>query len=166
MTTMEPKLEYRNEQPYVAIRTQVTIPFGDVLDQLFPEVFAWLEKQGSVPTRAPFIRYLVVEMPRLDIEVGVPVETAVSGDGRISAGVLPAGRYAVLVHTGPYDGLLDATARLLAWAEENGIVWQTSKDGKTWGARIEFYLTNPAEEPDPQNWQTELAFLVAADQTG
>jgi effector-binding domain-containing protein len=34
--------------------------------------------------------------------VGVPVETAVSGDTRITAGVLPAGHYAVLVHTGPY----------------------------------------------------------------
>jgi hypothetical protein len=44
--------------------------------------------------------------------------------------------------------------------KENGIVWQTSEEGKAWGARIEAYLTDPAEEPDPQKWQTELAFLI------
>jgi effector-binding domain-containing protein len=98
---------------------------------------------------------------RLDIEVGIPVETPVTGDGPVSSGLLPAGRYAVVTHTGPYDGLVSANAALLAWAEENGIAWQMSDDGKMWGARIEWYETDPAEEPDPQKWETELAFLVA-----
>jgi hypothetical protein len=30
-----------------------------------------------------------------------------------------------------------------------------------WDARIEFYITDPAVEPDPKKWKTELAFLVA-----
>jgi len=161
--TTEPKLEHRDVQPYAAIRKQVTMrEIGTVLPPLIGEVFGFLQRQGVAPAGAPFFRFLIVDMERqLDMEVGWPVASAVSGDGRISAGVLPAGRYAVLVHTGHPDELIDVTAALLAWGEANGIVWQMSDDGKTWAARLESYLTNPAEEPDMNTWRTELAFLVA-----
>jgi hypothetical protein len=33
--------------------------------------------------------------------------------------------------------------------------------GDRWGARLEFYLTDPAEEPDMSKWQTQLAFRLA-----
>src|SRR3954464_12185978 len=46
----EPKLEDRPEQPYVAIRTQVTMQeLGPVIPQLLGEVFAWLGQQGVSP---------------------------------------------------------------------------------------------------------------------
>ncbi|GHO42054.1 hypothetical protein [Ktedonospora formicarum] len=60
----EPKVEQRSEQPYVAIRTQVT-PRGlgkGLVARLFSEVHTWLEQQGIEPTDAPFIRYLVIDM--------------------------------------------------------------------------------------------------------
>jgi hypothetical protein len=28
-----------------------------------------------------------------------------------------------------------------------------------WTARLEWYPTDPAQEPGPQKWQTELAFV-------
>jgi effector-binding domain-containing protein len=163
LMTMEPTLEYRHEQPYVAIRTQVTTQqLGTVLPPLFGEVFAWLGKQGVAPAGAPFWRYRIVDMnAQFDMEVGVPIATAVSGNGRITAGVLPSGRYAVFVHTGHPATLMDATARLLAWAKERRIAWQASEDQREWKARLEFYLTDPAVEPDMNKWQTELAFLTA-----
>src|SRR5690348_8066314 len=148
MTTTEPKLEHRDAQPYAAIRKQVTMQeIGAVLPPLIGEVFDFLQRQGLAPAGAPFFRYLVVDMDRqLDMEVGWPIASAVSGEGHISAGVLPAGRYAVLVHTGHPEELADATAALLAWGEDNGIRWQMSDDEKMWGARLESYLTDPAEE--------------------
>ena len=169
MTTTEPKLVSRDEQPYVAIRRQVTRQeLGTVLgDQVVGEVFAWLESKGVAPAGAPFFRYRFIDMEgqgQFDVEVGVPVKTAIAGDGGVSAGVLPAGRYTVLVHTGPYNDLAGAHGVMHAWGAENGIVWQRSEDGKTWGALIESYETNPTEEPDPQKWQTEIAYLVADPQ--
>ncbi|MBI1881241.1 MAG: GyrI-like domain-containing protein [Chloroflexi bacterium] len=121
---MEPKLAHRDEQPYVAIRSQVTMPeLGTVLPPLIEEVFGWLASKGVEPAGAPFWRYLVIDMEaKLEIDVAVPMATAVTGEGRIIADVLPAGRYAVLVHTGPYEGLFDATVALLAWAQEKGLV--------------------------------------------
>jgi len=66
-----------------------------LLPALWKEVFAWLATKGIAPAGAPFIRYLTTDMARkLDLEVGVPVAAAVPGDGRISAGVFPAGPYA------------------------------------------------------------------------
>jgi hypothetical protein len=46
-------------------------------------------------------------------------------------------------------------------------VWQTPGAGKeeVWGGRVEFYITDPGEEPDPAKWETELAFLVADGET-
>jgi effector-binding domain-containing protein len=163
MQVTEPKIEHRDAQPYAAVRAQVTMrEMGTVLPPLIGEVFGFLQRQGVAPAGPPFFRYLVVDMERqLDMEVGWPVAHAVSGEGRISAGVLPAGRYAVAVHTGHPDKLVGATAALLAWGEENSIAWQMSDDGKTWDARLESYLTDPAEEPDMNKWRTELAFLVA-----
>ena len=87
-----------------------------------------------------------------------------TGDGRVTAEILPVGRYATLIYTGPYDGLMRATADLLAWAKEKAIVWDSWPVGPTgegWRARVENYLTDPKEEPDSGKWETELAFKLA-----
>jgi effector-binding domain-containing protein len=162
----EPALEHRDGQTCAVIRKHVSIPFGPLLGPLWGEVSGWLTSQGITPAGPPIIRYLTTDMDKgLDIEVGFPIAAAATGNDRISVVVLPAGRYAVTVHTGPYDDLVTATAELLAWAEKNGIVWQTSiVDGvEWWAARIESYPTDPDEEPDPQKWKTELAFLIAEE---
>ena len=39
---VEPKLESRGKQPYLAVRTQVGIPFGEVLPALWEEVAGFL----------------------------------------------------------------------------------------------------------------------------
>jgi len=161
-----PKLIQRRAQPYVAIRTKVPIPFGALLPPMWDEVHAWLVSRNLAAAGAPFIRYLTTDMEtRLDIEVGFPVAAAVTGDGRISAGVLPAGRYAVLEYTGPYegDGVFKANVAMMEWAKEQDIVWQISRKDNIewWVARLEIYLTDPASEPDSNKWQTQLAFLVA-----
>ncbi|HEX6484020.1 MAG TPA: GyrI-like domain-containing protein [Ktedonobacteraceae bacterium] len=161
----EPKLEDRSAQHYVAIRTQVTMQeLGTgVIPQLHSEVLAWLKKQGVAPTGAPFIRFLVINMmEKLDIELGWPVASALSGSDRVSAGVLPAGRYASLVYTGIDNGI-QANAALLDWGTQNGIVWDTwqAENGDGFGARFESFLTDPKEEPNLAKWETEVAIRLA-----
>jgi len=73
---------------------------------------------------------------KLEIDVAVPVARAVSGDKEVTADALPAGYYATVLHNGHPKGLQQATAALLAWAEENGIQWQM--DGKRWAGRVEW----------------------------
>jgi hypothetical protein len=134
-----------------------------VIPRLLGEVFAWLERRAVAPAGPPFMRLLVVDMAALlEIELGVPVATPVPGDGRVAAGVLPAGPYATLVYTGVENGIA-ANAALQEWAARQGIVWQkwATERGDGWGARIEWFLSDPETEPDPAKWETELAYLVA-----
>jgi effector-binding domain-containing protein len=163
-TMTEPKVEERTEQPYVAVRSQVAMrDLGTAIPGSLGEVFGWLGRRGLPAAGAPFIRYLVIDMAaQLDIEVGVPVARAVAGEGRISAGVLPAGRYASLVYTGIDNGIA-ANAALLEWGAARGLAWDSwaAEKGEGFGARFESFLTDPAEEPDRAQWQTEVAIRVA-----
>jgi effector-binding domain-containing protein len=163
----QPQLEDRNAQHYVGIRTQVPMKeFKKVIPQLLGEVFAWLEKQDVKPAGAPFMRFHVINMEsKMDIELGVPVASALSGDDRISAGVLPAGRYGALVYTGVRNGMKGNKA-LLDWGAKNGLAWDTyvSDKGDGFGARIESYLTDPGDEQDQAKWETEVAIRLADGQ--
>lgn len=159
----EPTLQQRAAQPYVALRRQVAPhEIGRELPPLHDEVMRWLQGKGVSPAGAPFFRYLVVDMEndRFDVEVGWPVAAPVPGEGEIIGALLPAGRYGVILNTGPFDDVMGAHMALMAWGKANGITWKTADNGKVWGANIEFYLTDPAEEPDPQKWETEIAFLA------
>jgi uncharacterized protein YdhG (YjbR/CyaY superfamily)/effector-binding domain-containing protein len=159
-STKMPKLVNRRAQPYVAIRRQVAMrEIAIVLPPLLNDVFVWLTKKGIQPAGAPFWRYLVVDMKgELEIDVAVPVAVAPPSDNHIVVDVLPAGRYATVLHSGHPDGLQKATAELLAWAKSKDIGWQMNRG--RWGGRVERYLTDPASEPDVTKWQTELAFLT------
>src|SRR3954470_17740733 len=160
----EPQLEDRPAQPYVAMRTQVTMQdLGPVIPQLLGEVFGWLGQQGVSPDGPPFVRFLVIDMAaQLDIEVGVPVAAAVAAEGRVVAGEFPAGRYATLIYTGVQNAI-PANAALQEWAAAQGIAWQKwpTDKGDAWEARLESFLTGPEDDPDPATWRTEVAYLVA-----
>jgi effector-binding domain-containing protein len=159
-----PEITQRTAQPYAGISAWVTMAaIGSVADRI-PEIFSWLGAHGIAPAGPPFLRYHVVDMERqLQVEAGVPVASAVEDDGAIRAGTLPAGRFAIMTHTGSPDTLVAATAKLLDWAEARGLAWDISETdaGERWGCRLELYLTNPAEQPDASKWQTQLAFRLA-----
>jgi effector-binding domain-containing protein len=160
----EPEVTERPEQPYVAVKAQVTMQtIGTIADRI-PEVFGWLGARGIAPAGAPFLKYDVIDMARqLEIEAGVPVAAPVDGDDTVFSAVLPGGRYATLVHVGHPSGLVDATARLRAWASEQGLAFDMSeRDGaEHWACRLEMYLTDPRQEPDMDKWETHLAFKLA-----
>lgn len=163
--TQPPQIQARAAQPYAGLPATVTMDtISTAVDSGFPELFGWLGSNGVAPAGPPFIRFLVIDMAgELQIELGVPVSAAVAGSGRIQPGVLPAGRYAVLRHTGPYDGLVASHAALQQWAAEHGVQFDThdTARGSAWGGRVEHYLTDPSQEPDPAKWETDVAYLTA-----
>ncbi len=159
-----PDVVERAEQPFVGITRTVTMrTIREVADEM-PRLVAWLDQHGLAPAGAPFLRYLVIDMAKdMVLQAGVPVSGPVRVDGDIEAGSLPAGRYVTAVHTGHYDGLYGATAGLLRWAGERGLHFdkRPSESGEAWGSRLEFYDTDPVEQPDPATWVTRLAFRLA-----
>jgi effector-binding domain-containing protein len=159
-----PEIVERGEQPYVAVKSVVSMKeMGAVAGKFLGEVFGWAAGHGVAPAGAPFFKYNVCGMERgLEIEFGIPTASAVKGDDRVLAGVLPAGRYASLVHRGPYEQLYDANAALLDWIKEQGLKIDVteSAEGERFGCRLEAYLTDPAVEKDPQKWETEVAIRL------
>jgi effector-binding domain-containing protein len=160
----EPEIMQRAAQPYAGVSAWVAMAeVGSIADRI-PEIFGSLGARGIAPAGPPFFRYHVIDMERqLLVEAGVPVASPVEDAGDIRAGTLPAGRFAVMSHVGAPETLMGATASLLDWASARGLVWDVTEtdDGEHWGCRAEFYLTDPAEQPDMTKWQTQLAFRLA-----
>jgi effector-binding domain-containing protein len=160
----EPSVVTRPEQPYVGVRAAVTMEkIGRVADRI-GELVGWLAARGAAPAGAPFLRYWVIDMERrLDVEAGVPIGGPLDSEGDVTVGTLPAGRYATVTHHGHPSDLIGATAALLAWAQEQGLTWDAHDDpeGTAWGCRMEVFLTNPMEQPDMSQWDTDLVFRLA-----
>lgn len=153
------------ECPYIGVRRAITMTtFGLVADRI-GEIIGWLASRGVAPAGAPFLRYDTIDMARdrLVVQAGVPVATPLEGEGDLFADLLPAGRYVTVSHHGHPDQLMDVIESMLTWAREQGLEWDmTEKDGaEHWGCRLELYNTNPMEEPDPANWDTDLRFRLA-----
>ena len=159
------EIVHRPAQPYAAIPVTTTMAeLGATVPPLNGEVFDWLAARDIAPDGPPFWKYDVIDMARtLQLQVGVATVGRADGDGRVITGELPAGRYLQTVHRGHPDTLEQATARLLAHAEAEGLAFDVvdSPEGERWAARLEFYLTDPVEEPDLGAWETALAFKLA-----
>ena len=39
------------------------------------------------------------------------------------------------------------------------------KKGDAFGSRVEFFITDPDDEPDPKKWETQVAIRLADGQT-
>src|ERR1700749_2569756 len=98
LTLTAPKVEHRPEQAYAAIRTEGAMKdLPHILPPLFPEMFAWLAKNNIPPAGPPFVRYLSMDKDgQLQLAVGIPVQHAVTADGRVTGGSFSAGTYASL----------------------------------------------------------------------
>jgi effector-binding domain-containing protein len=164
---LEPKIAKREAQRYAGVRETLG---RDELPKVVPSslstVFAFLQKHRVHVTGAPLIRYLVIDYNtgEIEIDVGVPVGgTTLPADARVESVKIPSGTFATLIHRGPYDALVQTTAALVDWAQKNNVAWAMVEQRKVtrWDGRVEHYLVGPPQEPNPKNWQTEIAILIS-----
>jgi len=152
------------EQPFVGITKNVTMSTMNEIADEIPGLVGWLGEHGYAPAGAPFLRYLVIDMAAvMVVQAGIPVAGPVEADGDLELGTLPPGRYASTTHVGHPDGLYDATVGLLRWAGTEGLRFDKhpSEQGEVWANRLEWYETNPMEQPDMDRWVTRLTFKLA-----
>jgi effector-binding domain-containing protein len=162
--TTAPRFEIRPAQHYAAIRIQTTRKnLATEAPRLLEKVSRWLQSNRVAPGGPPLIRYFTIGADEMvDVEIGIATAEPVDGDRTVRGNTLPRGKYLTAVHCGPYEKIVDTTAEFLDWAREQGVDFdkQDGPTGTAWRARVEHYLTDPAEQPDPQKWETKLAFLV------
>ena len=158
-----PEIQTRTEQPYVAIRARVPMDGIAAFAVRTGEVFGWLGRPRPDAHR----RAAVPQVQRHRHGARTRDGERRPGHGargrRRPRGGRAAGCYATVTHTGHPSELVEVTGALLDWGAEKGLTWDISpsEGGDRWGARLEFYLTDPREEPDMSKWQTQLAFRLA-----
>lgn len=164
LTINEPVTGGRAEQQYVSIPIEINQKEWEKANTLVGEILAWLRENEVQPSGAPFFRYLVIgdTEEKFKIEVGVPIMSPIFGDDRVITGTIPAGKYATLVHNGHPDSIGNSFTALEEWAKKHDLKWDNQMEGKeeVWGGRFEFYLTDPAVEPNLDKWSTEIAYKI------
>lgn len=163
--SQEPQIVDLVDQPYAAIRAQVTMSTIPEIADRFPELFGHLAERGIEPVGPPFLKYDVLGPGEaLEVEAGVPVADVSEGAGAVAFAILRAGRYASVSHHGHPSELGQLTADLLEWAQAKDLAWDLDEDDgvETWGARMEVYNTDPSVEPDLANWDNDLLFRLAS----
>jgi effector-binding domain-containing protein len=139
-------LEDRKPQSVLSIRATVRIQeLGERHGESLRELWSSMQARGVTATGPPFVRYNTFGQTETDVEVGIPVAEALSGEGRITAGELPGGSAISTWHIGSHDRLGEAYGRLAAWLSE--------RDRKAAGAAWEVYWwIDPASDPGPAGW--------------
>lgn len=113
----------------------------------YEEVHRYLVDRSIRVDGPPFARY-AFHGDIVDVEAGFPVLGPVPGSGRVTASRLPGGPAAVTTHHGRYEDLALAYQAVIDWLKEHGL--------ETAGPHWEVYYTNPAAQPDPATWSTDL----------
>lgn len=149
MKTYEIHFQARQAQP-TAVMT-ATLPVAEIgpwLAKTYGALASVITAHGAGPAGPPFARYHRLAEDRFAVEAGFPVSTAIDADGDVRPSQLPGGPAAVTVHIGPYEQMASAYQALASWV--------SSHRGEAAGDPWEVYFSDPASEPDPATWRTEI----------
>lgn len=156
----QPRVVTKADQPFAAIVLTVSQPeIASVAPPLIGEVMAWIAANGGEEAGPCFFNY-VTFLPdgKMEMQVGVPTRTVMTGDGRVTTGTLPGGRYVSATLSGPYSALYNANMEVDKWARAQGLEFSGEEraDRFLGATRLEIYHSEPDAEPPV----TEVAFRV------
>ena len=136
-------------QPILFIRRRFApSEVQNVLAECFGKVFQHAQSAGLPIVGNPMARWIAVGPGLMTVDAAVPIATSAPGAGEIEAGEMQGGPVAFGIHGGPYDKLGDTYAEMQRWIEANNY--------RASGPHWEWYVTDPADFPDPKDWRTEV----------
>jgi effector-binding domain-containing protein len=125
------------------------------LGGLFHELFDFLGRRKIAPVSPPFVEYLTLGNEEMDIEVGTMIGEWLEGEGQITFHEMPARPVLKVTHIGPFTELKETYDAIDRWVGERGYRYA--------GSPREYYVTDPAEEPDQSKWITLVEWPVEID---
>ncbi|UZN03223.1 GyrI-like domain-containing protein [Cellulomonas sp. S1-8] len=151
----------RTELPTATIAAvRATVPIkklGGFYDTAYTQVVRAVEREGWTITGPALGWYHGTADESVELAAGFAVEGVAPGTSSQGVDVveMPGGAALVLIHTGPYEGLHDAWARV----EEDRAVLGVDGRGDFW----EEYVTDPAPGGDPDANITRLVLPLRPD---
>ncbi len=137
-------------QPTLSIRTTTHVKdLPQELGKAYGAIDQYLGQLGEQPTGAPYTAYFNMDMSNLEVEIGFPVSSALPDKDEIQSGVIPGGKIARCLYTGPYNEIEPAYTTLTTWVKEHGY--------EATGVAYEFYLNDPGEV-SPPDLMTQVVF--------
>jgi DNA-binding transcriptional MerR regulator/effector-binding domain-containing protein len=132
-------------------RTEVTEFCGRVFPQLY-SILATLGTDPAGPSGATYsAEFFEGDTGEVVAFVPVPAAAVPAGDDRFAT--LPAARYAIAVHNGPFADCDITYGRLGLHVAEH--------DTALPDPIVEIYLVGPDEVPDPEEFRTEICWPIA-----
>jgi len=115
-----------------------------------------LGREGVAPSDSPLIVYhhVIDEETDGDIEICVPVGSAISGDSDVYGRELEGGTMATTVHRGPYLEIAPAYHTVTGWISEHGHTIA--------GPPREIYLNDPQTVPH-EELLTRVEFPISPE---
>jgi len=141
--------------PAISIKDSVTYDeLGPFMETYMPQMYLYAIRQGGKIAGHPYSIYHSWDTTGLPflVEVGIPLEELIEGEGMMQPAKTPGGEAVKAVYNGPYENLIEVYTAL----EQYIAVMKLDDDIA--GMAYEVYVTDPAEEPDPQKWETHVFF--------
>jgi effector-binding domain-containing protein len=149
------ELKINSEQKVLLIRDSAgPQTYGNVMGKAFGEVMEYVKSNHLVCTGPPFAIYVKWDSVTMFsvMDLGISVEQAEKGKGRIRAETIPAQEVAVAHYFGGYDKTASTYNILEQFIRESG----KTVAGAPW----EVYITDPTIEKDTTKWATDILFPV------
>jgi len=128
--------------------------YAQVLGKGYGEIMQFAKANKLQCKGHPFAIYLKYDTVTMFsvMDMGIPVEKAEKGKGRVRVETIPAGNAVVAYYFGPYEKTGPAYSALDQYCKEGGKV--------TIGGPWEIYVTDPMTEKDPMKVETDIVFPV------
>ncbi len=141
-------------QPIMSIRMHTPpATFGQSIPAAMAELFSYTHREDILRQgQAPFIIDHAYEEEDAEIEMCVPVERVVTGEGRMTGRILEGGSVATLMHKGPYEELSLIYPSLTAWIKEQGHEIVGPSRRALWDG--------PWSTDDPAKYRTEVLWPI------
>ncbi|MDX9883219.1 MAG: GyrI-like domain-containing protein [Prolixibacteraceae bacterium] len=123
---------------------------GNEMGTMYSKISLFLQKNGIQVVDMPFTIYHSMNEGEMEIECGLPVSQAFDPATEVICGKRVAGKYAFAIHVGNYETLETTHAILQKWIAGHSFL--------VTGGPVEVYLTDPATEPDPGKWVTNIYY--------
>lgn len=149
-------IEITEVQPRLIAAIRVTTSRSNIGDEIasgFGALMGVLSGEGVGPSGPPFVVYHdVIDAETVgDIEIGMPIAGAISGDDTVYSRELEGGAMAITVHRGPYQEIESAYKSLMGWIPEHGY--------EIAGPPREIYLNDP-HTVSPEEILTRVEFPI------